>query len=45
MQVTEAAAAVCDPEKRDGYVQARVAHRVLIPKFQTKRDLMPLYKT
>ena len=43
-QVTEAAAAVCGPEKRDGYVRARIAHRELIPKFQSKKDMKPLFQ-
>ena len=43
-QVTEAAAAVCGPEKRDGYVRARVAHREIMPVFQSKKDLKQLFK-
>ena len=43
-QVTEAAAAVCGPEKRDGYVRARIAHRELIPKFQSKKDMKVLFQ-
>ena len=42
-QVTEAAAAVCGPEKRDGYVRARVAHREIMPVFQSKKDLKQLF--
>ena len=44
IKVTEAAAAVCGPEKRDGYVRARVANREVIPKFQSKKDLGPMLK-
>ena len=43
-QVTEAAAAVCGPEKRDGYVRARVAHRDIMPVFQSKKDVYQLFK-
>ena len=44
LQVTEAAAAVCGPEKRDGYVRARVAHREVMPKFQSKQDLKKFFQ-
>ena len=42
--VTDAADAVCGPEKRDGYVRARIAHRELVPKFESKQDMNPLFK-
>ena len=41
--MTEAATAVCGPEKRDGYVRAEVVHREVMPKFQSKKDLKNLF--
>ena len=34
--VTEASAAVCGMEKRDGFIRARLESRAKIPKFDTK---------
>jgi len=34
--VTEAAAAVCGAERRDGYIRARLESRELMPQFETK---------
>ena len=42
-QVTEAAAAVCGYERRDGYIRARVKHREIMPKFQSKKDVLRLF--
>ena len=43
-QVTQAAASVCGPEKRDGYVRARISHRETVPSFKTKKDVMKLFE-
>lgn len=40
--VTEAAAAVCGPSRRDGFIRNRLQSRNLIPFFNTKRDYRPL---
>ena len=36
--VTEASAAVCGAESRDGYIQSRLASRKLMPSFNTKSE-------
>ena len=42
-QVTAASAAVVGFEARDGYIRAKQAHRVALPKFSTKQDSQPLF--
>ena len=37
--VTEAAAAVCGQDARDGYIRARLQHREEMPTFKTKKDI------
>ena len=39
----EAAAAVCGPEARDGYIRARIAHRSSLPIFLTKKDILDTF--
>ena len=41
--VTEAAAAVCGQEARDGFIRARVQHREALPKFTTKKDILSTF--
>ena len=43
-QVTAAAGAVVGFEARDGYIRAKQAHRVALPKFSTKQDIQPLFE-
>ena len=43
--VTEAAAAVCGQEARDGYIRARVHHREEMPVFTTKKHVMATFKS
>ncbi|GBN90166.1 hypothetical protein AVEN_89843-1 [Araneus ventricosus] len=40
--VTEAAAAVCRPSRKDGFIKNRLKSRNLIPVFNTKHDYRPL---
>ena len=42
-QVTAAATALVGFEARDGYIRAKQAHRVALPKFSTKQDSQPLF--
>ena len=37
-QVTQAAESVCGPEKRDGYVRARIDHREIISSLKSKKE-------
>ena len=41
--VTEAAAAVCGQEARDGYIRARVQHREFLPVFTTKKHILATF--
>ena len=41
--VTEAAAAVCGQEARDGYAKARMEHREAMPIFTTKKHIMATF--
>ena len=38
--VSQAAQAVFGPDRRDGYVRARIAHREIMPVFRSKRDIL-----
>ena len=38
--VTEAAAAVCRPEARDGFIRSKIKARGIMPKFETKKRLL-----
>jgi len=40
--VTEAAAAVCGQEARDGYIRARLQHREEMPVFTTKKHFLAI---
>ena len=40
---TEAAAAVCGQEAREGYVQARLSHRQSLPSYKCKKDFLKTY--
>ncbi|GBL92279.1 hypothetical protein AVEN_35831-1 [Araneus ventricosus] len=40
--VKEAAAAVCGPRRRDGFIRNRLKSRNLIPVYNTKHDYHPL---
>lgn len=40
--VTEASGAVCGTEARDGFIRARIASRVSLPRFETKSQYKPL---
>ena len=41
--VTEASAAVCGQEARDGYIKATVAHRETMPVFTTKKHVLATF--
>ena len=41
--VTEAAAAVCGQDARDGYIRARVHHREVMPVFTTKKHILATF--
>ena len=41
-QVTAAAGAVVGFDARDGYIRAKQAHRVALPKFSTKQDIQQM---
>lgn len=41
--VTEAAAAVCGQEARDGYIRARIHHREAMPIFTTKKHILSTF--
>ena len=43
--VTEAAAAVCGQEAKDGYIRARVHHREEMPVLTTKKHVMATFKS
>ncbi|GBN00463.1 hypothetical protein AVEN_131017-1 [Araneus ventricosus] len=40
--ITDGAAAVCGPSRRDGFIRNRLKLRNLIPVFSTKHDYRPL---
>jgi len=40
--VTEAAAAVCGQEARDGYIRARLQHMEEMPVFTTKKHFLAI---
>ena len=42
-QVTQAAESVCGPEKRDGYVRAKIDHRETVSSFKSKKDTLKLF--
>jgi hypothetical protein len=42
-QVTEAAAAVCGFQRRDGFIRARIEHRDVVPNLKSKKDLIKLF--
>ena len=41
--VTEAAAAVCGHEARDGYIRAQLQHREAMPVFSTKKHILATF--
>jgi hypothetical protein len=41
--VTEAAAAVCGQDTRDGFIRARLYHREEMPVFTTKKHIMATF--
>ena len=41
--VSEAAAAVCGQEARDGYIRARIQHREAMPVFKAKKDILATF--
>ena len=42
-EVTQASSAVCGSEKRDGFIKARIAHREVMPKFISKKDMKNMF--
>ena len=41
--VTEASAAVCGKEARDGFIRARLHHRDEMPVFTTKKHMLATF--
>ena len=41
--VTEAAAAVVGPERRDGYIRSKIVHRENMPSFKSKADILKTF--
>ena len=41
-QVTEAAGAVYDFHRHDGFIRARIVHRDIVPNLKSKKDLIKL---
>ena len=41
--VTEASAAVCGQDSRDGFIRARIHHREEMPVFRTKADILATF--
>ena len=40
--VTEASSAVYGPEARDGFIRQQIKSRTIVPKFESKKDAIPL---
>ena len=43
-EVTAAAGAVCGADRRDGFIRGRALHIELMPKINSKKDLMNMQK-
>lgn len=42
--VTEASAAVCGYEARDGFIKSRISSRTELPKFETKKQYLEVFE-
>ena len=43
-EVTAAASSVCGPERRDGFIPGRAQHIELVPRINSKQDLLGISK-
>ena len=41
--VTEATAAVCDYQRRDGFIRVRIEHRDVVHNLKSKKDVIKLF--